>query len=73
MAKSRGWRSYAYNCIFVVYMKKKSGKIIFIREKSGNYQGISFLDFCGHPVLQCLLLTTSISIIKANAQTTVTT
>jgi len=49
MAKSRGWRSYAYNCIFVVYMKKKSGKIIFIREKSGNYQGISFLDFCGHP------------------------
>jgi len=29
--------------------EKKSGKIFFIREKSGNYQGISFLDFCGHP------------------------
>jgi len=49
MAKSGGWRSYAYNCIFVVYTKKKSGKIFFIREKSGNYQGISFLDFSGHP------------------------
>jgi len=29
--------------------EKKSGKIFFIREKLGNYQGISFLDFCGHP------------------------
>ena len=26
-----------------------------VREKSGNYQGISFLDFCGHPVLSLLL------------------
>jgi len=51
MAKSAGWRSYTYmyNCIFVVYTKKNQGKYVFIREKSGNYQGISFLDFCGHP------------------------
>jgi len=45
MAKSGGWKSYAYNCIFVVYMKKNQGKYFL----SGNYQGISFLDFCGHP------------------------
>ena len=49
MAIRGSWRPYAYNCIFVVYTKKNQGKYFFIREKSGNYQGISFLDFCGHP------------------------
>jgi len=52
-----GWRPNAYNCIFVVYMKKNQGKYFFIREKSGNYQGISFLDFCGHPEKVFMLLT----------------
>jgi len=45
----RGWRPYAYNCIFVVYSNNNQGKYFFIREKSGSYQGISYLDFCGHP------------------------
>jgi len=45
MAKSGGWRSYAYNCIFVVYTKQNQGNYFL----SGNYQGISILDFCGHP------------------------
>jgi len=49
MAIRGGWRPYTYNCIFVVYMKKNQGKYFFIREKPGNFQGISFLDFCGHP------------------------
>jgi len=50
MAIRGGWRPYTYNCIFVVCTKKNQGKYFFIREKSGNYQGILFLDFCGHPV-----------------------
>jgi len=40
MAKSGGWRSYAYNCIFVVYMKKIRENIFYqgkIRELSGNF------------------------------------
>jgi len=36
MAKSRVWRSYAYNCIFVVYTKKNQGKYF----SSGKNQGI---------------------------------
>jgi len=45
MAIRGGWRPYTYNCIFVVCTKKNQGKYFFIREKSGNYQGILFLDF----------------------------
>ena len=40
MAISGGWRSYAYNCIFVVYTKKNQGKYFYqgkIRELSGNF------------------------------------
>ena len=47
--------SHTHTTVSLLYTRKKSGKIIFIREKSGNYQGISFLDFCGHPDLSCLL------------------
>ena len=36
MAKSGGSRSYAYNCIFVVYTKKNQGKYVL----SGKNQGI---------------------------------
>jgi len=36
MAKSGVWRSYAYNCIFVVYTKKNQGKYFL----SGKNQGI---------------------------------
>jgi len=36
MAISGGWRSYAYNCIFVVYTKKNQGKYFL----SGTNQGI---------------------------------
>jgi len=36
MTKIGGWRSYAYNCIFVVYMKKNQGKYFL----SGKNQGI---------------------------------
>jgi len=36
--------------VSLLYTRKKIRENIFIREKSGNYQGISFLDFCGHPV-----------------------
>jgi len=50
MALSGGWRSYAYNCIFVAYMKKNQGKYFL----SGKNQGISFLNFCGHPDNDCL-------------------
>jgi len=35
---------------------KNQGKYFFNREKSGNYQGISFLDFCGDPGLEYSLL-----------------
>jgi len=40
---------HTHTTVSLLYTRKKSGKIFFIREKSGNYQGISFLDFCGHP------------------------
>ena len=36
MAISGGWRSYAYNCIFVVYTKKNQGKYFL----TGKNQGI---------------------------------
>jgi len=36
MAISGGWRSYAYNHIFVVYTKKNQGKYFL----SGKNQGI---------------------------------
>ena len=47
-----GGHTHTCTTVSLLYIhEKKSGKIFFIREKSGNYQGISFLDFCGHPVI----------------------